>query len=91
MIMPSFYAPLVAFLAAQPPTTTTVTVTLAEVEQVLGLALPASASTQTWWFGKHGRQRPKPWVAAGWRVARVSMRTATSTVTFARVALDATG
>jgi hypothetical protein len=63
-----------------------VTLTLPEIEQVIGQTLPAAASTQTWWWGKQDRARPRPWVQAGWRVADVAMRVMPPTVTFARVA-----
>jgi hypothetical protein len=84
---------LAAFLVGQPPRTMTVTLTLAEIEQVIGWPLPAAASTQTWWWGKQDRRRPqpRPWVTAGWQVVRVAMRTVPPAVTFARMALDSTG
>jgi hypothetical protein len=80
---PEKYAPLAAFLTAQPPTAPTVTLTLPEVEQLLGRPLPAGAWARTWWQGQKGRGRP--WLAAGWRVAGTAMRLATPTVTFVRV------
>jgi hypothetical protein len=84
--MPSPYAPLAAYLADQPASTPTVTLTLAAIEQVIGQSLPAGASTQMWWTARRGWDRqPRPWVAAGWRVAGVVMRMATPSVTFARV------
>ena len=84
--MPSAYQPLVDYLAGQPPSTPTVTLTLAEIEQVLGQPLPAAASTQTWWTAQRGWDRqPRPWLAAGWRVANVAMRGMPPTVTFARI------
>jgi hypothetical protein len=39
------YAPLIAFLHVQARSTTTVTVTLAELEQAIGQSLPRSGST----------------------------------------------
>jgi hypothetical protein len=85
--MPSSYQPLVDYLAGRPPSTPTVTLTLPEIEQVLGRALPAGASTHAWWTAPRGWDRqPRPWLVAGWRVAGVAMRTVPPTVTFARVA-----
>ena len=90
--MPSPYQPLADYLAAQPPATMRITLTLPEVEAVVGSALPASAWTQMWW----SNARPghwaevRPWVAAGWRVSGTAMRSAPPTVTFARVRPDST-
>ncbi len=46
--MPPVYQPLADYLAAQPPETVRITLTLPEVEAVVGSALPASAWTQMW-------------------------------------------
>ena len=90
--MPSLYQPLADYLAALAPETATVTLTLPEVEAVVGSALPASAWTQMWW--SNARQghwaEVRPWVAAGWRVSGTAMRSAPPTVTFARVGPDST-
>lgn len=82
--MRSSYVRLTTFLARQPPATTTVTLTLTEIEQLLGRPLPASAWTGGWWQVNQEHQRLRPWITAGWRVARVSMRIATPRVTFVR-------
>ncbi len=63
--MPSSYVPLAALLTSQPPATLTVTLTLAEIEQVIGRALPAAAWTRGWWQSTKDKGRPRPWVAAG--------------------------
>lgn len=89
--MPSSYAPLAAYLMGLPPGTMTVTLTLAEIEQVLGHPLPRGAWARGWWQSTQGYGRPRPWVAAGWRVTQVSMRQAPPTVTFMRVSADSTG
>ena len=81
------YAPLAAFLRGQSPPTTMMTLTLAEIEQIIGQSLPAGASTQTWWSPTREGAR-RPWVAAGWRVAGTAMRIARPTVTFVRVTSD---
>jgi hypothetical protein len=85
------YAPLAAFLGGQSLSVTTVTLTLPEIEQVIGQPLPAAASTQTWWTARRGWDRQlRPWLVAGWRVVGVAMRTATPSVTCARVASAST-
>lgn len=58
--MPSSSTPLAAYRAAQPPTTLTVTLTLEEIEQVLGMTLPPVARTRGWWksSGRWGQPRP---------------------------------
>ena len=43
------YRPLADYLAAQPAATTTVTLTLAEIEALLGKRLPLSARSHGWW------------------------------------------
>jgi hypothetical protein len=69
--MPISYQPLADFLAAQPPATATVTLTIAEVEALVGTPLPVSAWARTWWStARQGRTAgERPWVAVGWRVA----------------------
>jgi hypothetical protein len=84
--MPSPYAPLATFLTSQPATTTTVTLTLDEIAQLLGHTLPAGAWARGWWQRPRESGRLRPWVAAGWRVTRVAMRQVAPTITFARVA-----
>jgi hypothetical protein len=88
--MVSPYQPLADYLAAQPAATATITLTIAEVEAVVGAPLPAAVWTRTWWSkARPGRQREaRPWLTAGWRVARLSLRTATPTVTFARLSVS---
>jgi hypothetical protein len=86
-IGPRKYAPLTAYLAARPVDE----VTLAEIEQIIGAPLPKSASQASFWTNRRkGLSEDRPWVAAGWRVAGVAMRTAAPTVTFARITFDAT-
>jgi hypothetical protein len=90
--MPSPYQPLTDFLAAQPPETVSITLTLPEVEVLVGTPLPVSAWARTWWSNaRQGRwAEARPWVTAGWRVSRTAMRSATPAVTFARVGTDST-
>jgi hypothetical protein len=83
------YAPLAAFLTALPPETTMVTVTLEEIEQMIGRPLPRAAATRTWWQIRHDRERLRPWVVAGWRVVHTAMRIVPPTVTFVRMGMGA--
>ncbi len=83
--MSSKYQPLAEFLAAQPAETGTVTLTLADVETVIGAPLPSAAWTSTWWTNSGVRSHHAPWVAAGWRVASRSLRRAPGTITFERL------
>jgi len=87
---PPKYAPLAAYLTELAPTTMSVTLTLAEIERLIGDALPAAAWARSWWQIRQERGQPRPWRVAGWHVSGVSMRVAPSSVTFARVAADAT-
>ena len=84
--MPSPYQPLADYLAAQPPETVSITLTLAEVAAVVGTPLPAAVWTRTWWSNFPRRPAAtRPWAAAGWWVQDTDMRSATPTVTFVRV------
>ena len=77
------YARLAAYLAAQRAETTTVTLTFAELERLIGGLLPPSAWSPGWWAK---RRRDALWRTAGWRPGaprRVDGRLA---VTFERVA-----
>jgi hypothetical protein len=82
---PSKYAPLTAFLRAQPPETTSVVLTLADVEAIIGEALPRTAAARVWWYPGRSRAVPPAWIIAGWAVTQTTMRTATPTITFTRV------
>jgi hypothetical protein len=84
-IGPRKYVPLTAYLAARP--VDEVTLTLAEVEQIIGAPLPVSARQRNYWTNsRQGLFRVRPWLAAGWCVTTAAMRVLPPTVTFARVA-----
>jgi hypothetical protein len=88
-IGPRKYAPLTAYLAAR--TGDAVTLTLAEIEQIIAAPLPVSARRPSFWSNGPLRLfRERPWIEAGWRVVRTELRRAEPAVTFARVAADAT-
>ncbi len=81
---PRKYAPLAAYLAEH--TEDQVTLTLAEVEQIIGAALPSSASARGWWSNSAGLHHARAWRAVGWRVAAVNL--GVRTVTFVRLPGD---
>jgi len=61
------YQPLADYLTAQPPATTAVTLTLAEVAQIVGQPLPAGASARGWWSNQLASAQARAWLAVGWR------------------------
>jgi hypothetical protein len=63
---PRKYDPLTAYLAACAGTE--VTLTLAEVEQIIGAPLPRSAAKAAFWSNTPHQVALPPWVAAGWRM-----------------------
>jgi hypothetical protein len=65
------YGPLVASLVALPPETASVTLTLAEVEAIIGAPLPPSARTRAWWWHAAHARQPRAWHRVGWRVESV--------------------
>jgi hypothetical protein len=83
------YAPyerLGAWLAAQPGERVPLTLTFAEVEQVLGHRLPPSAwCSSSWWQHAEQRQQApgRAWRAAGWQLEAVDHQDAV--VTFTRI------
>jgi hypothetical protein len=82
------YEALAAFLLAQPPETTAVSLTFADVEAIVGVALPRSARMRSWWTteGRYGTQ-VRTWREVGWR-ASVQPRAAPPSVTFRRRLFD---
>ena len=79
--MAAWFDPLIALLAAQPPDTTTVTLTLGDLEALASRPLPAGAATHTYWQGQVSVRRRL--VAIGWRMARINRQS--RTLTFARI------
>ena len=72
--MPGKYQPLADWLAAQPDTE--VLLTFAQVEQILGTPLPASARAGTaWWtHGAPSFPQVEAWHRVGWHVVEVNRR-----------------
>lgn len=83
--MSSRYHPVTDYLAGLPPETVTVTLTLLEVEGVLGQALPLTAHFSSWWRNDPARRQALGWLRVGWHVTRAQVRQAPSAITFTRV------
>ena len=87
---PRKYDPLTEYLVAL--AADEVTPTFAEIEAIIGAPLPASARAPNFWSNaSSGIFQVRPWVRAGWRMARTQLRSATPAVTFQRVRPAATG
>ena len=83
LVGPSKYTPLTDYLRAQP--VDEVRLTLAEIEQILGVPLPAWARRPAFWANSpRSVFRPQPWVRAGWWVVRTDLYARPPAVTFAR-------
>jgi hypothetical protein len=75
------YYPLQVYLAAQ--TGGRVTLTFAEIEAIVGAALPPTATLRRFWANAtYGSAHARAWQAAGWRV--VEFRPEQRRVTFVR-------
>lgn len=60
------------------------TLTLEEIERIIGAPLPATATSSQFW-GNYERAWPAPvWRQVGWRVAPCAPRSAVREVTFLR-------
>ncbi len=81
--MPSKYAPLTAYLAAQ--SGDRVELSLSEVEAIIGAPLPRSAWQPGFWSNNPRAAGPYyVWRNAGWRVAGRVYRPSTWVITFVR-------
>ena len=81
--MPAKYAPLASYLAAQ--SNDRVTLTLAEIEMIIGMPLPWGARQRDWWQSTPWRTALRPAVhAAGWRIVLDSFWGREPVVTFVR-------
>ena len=86
---PRKYDPLTRYLADL--TADEVTLTFAEIEAIVGVPLPPSARNPNFWSNApSGIFRDRPWVRAGWRMARTQLRGEWLAVTFARFRPDST-
>ena len=91
MSLPPKYAPLAAYLREQPPAVDRLTLTVTDVEAIIGAPLPASARDRAWWANTPQTAQARAWRSAGWRVASVQWRPRgplERTATFVRVASE---
>jgi hypothetical protein len=86
--IPRKYAPLAAYLAALDGDR--ITLTLSEIERIIGQALPRSAWTHGWWANTAGFVHARVWLRAGWEVSARSLRTPPAAITFVRRLPDTT-
>lgn len=80
------YYPLYAFLTASPPEVECWLLSFAQVEQIIGVPLPASASTHQAWWGNDATShvQAKAWLLAGWRTDEVAGHRPRQQVLFVR-------
>jgi hypothetical protein len=62
------YIRLAAFLAGQPRTVNRLTMSLKDVEEVVGADLPANARFPSWWRNDDRKMHSRAWITAGWEV-----------------------
>ena len=82
LLLAEDYQPLADALERQP--TSTVTLTLAEIEALLGLPLPPSARTRAWWMNRPERGYRRLLAPLGWTVGEVRRRHGVQSVTFVK-------
>ena len=66
------YIRLAAHLAGQPPSVDRLTLTLPEIEEIVGEALPSTARFPSWWRNDERKMHSRAWLTAGWRVGEVA-------------------
>ena len=71
---PAKYAALAAFLTQQPLDVRAVTLTLTEIEQLIGAPLPLQGHAGSWWVNSSANRHPQAWLGVGWRVQRTDFR-----------------
>jgi hypothetical protein len=62
------YIRLAVFLAEQPPDVNEVSMSLSEIEEVVGAPLPSNARFPSWWRNDEHRMHSRAWLTAGWKV-----------------------
>jgi hypothetical protein len=83
---PRKYDPLTAYLAGLADDE--VTLTLAEMQRIIGAPLPRWATTAAFWSNAREQATLPPWREAGWRVRRIHLRGDLPAVTFVRDSSD---
>ncbi len=66
------YIRLAAHLADQPRSVTSISMTLKEIEALLGGGLPTIARFPSWWKNDPRRMHSRAWLTAGWRVREMT-------------------
>ncbi len=61
------YIRLAAHLAKQPPNVDRLTLTLPEIEEIVGERLPSTARFPSWWRNDERKMHSRAWLTAGWR------------------------
>ncbi len=85
--MPQWYEPLFALLAAQPPETTRITITFAEVAVLAGVPIPDAAYAHGYWLRQGRRTLRRRLQTAGWQMAGMH-EGVDATITFVRLPSD---
>jgi hypothetical protein len=62
------YIQLAAYLAARPSSMDEITMTLSEIEELIGETLPGNARFPSWWRNDEHRMHSRAWLTAGWKV-----------------------
>ena len=80
--MAAWFDPVLVLPAEQPPDTITVTLTLAEIEALLGKRLPLSARVHGWWLRRSPQAGYRRLLTPlGWTVGAVHRRRAVQAIT----------
>lgn len=66
------YIRLAAFLASQPASVERLTLSLEEIEDVVGEKLPGNARFPSWWRNDDRRMHSRAWLTAGWEVGEMN-------------------
>lgn len=83
----SKYDPLIVFLRSRPQGEQKLTLSLDEIERVLGTSLPKTARIdRPWWANTRSRSYALRWLDAGWKVDKADLNT--GHVTFVRTSGD---
>jgi hypothetical protein len=76
------YIRLAAYLAGQPPGVDRIAMSLDEVQELVGAALPSNSRFPSWWRNDERKMHSRAWLAAGWHVEK--MRSQDGIVIFVR-------
>jgi hypothetical protein len=71
------YIRLAAYLADQPAAVASLTLTVSEIEEIIGETLPPGARFPSWWRNDQHRAHSRAWLTAGWEAAGMDRTAAT--------------